>query len=119
MKFSGPKILLHVEGLVVFIVACVFYHVIGVWWKSFAIFFLAPDVSMSGYLLGKTAGARFYNSVHTYIGPFLLWLVVYLASQPGLLPFCVIWVAHIGLDRLLGYGLKYDSDFKDTHLHRL
>ena len=119
MKFSGPRILLHVEGLVVLVVASILYHELGASWGRFAAFFLAPDISMLGYLFGKKVGARAYNSVHTYVGPFLLWAVVYFANRPSLLPVCVIWIAHIGFDRLLGCGLKYDADFKDTHLRRL
>src|SRR5687768_983896 len=117
MKFSRPRVLLHLESLVVLIVACTFYRELDASWVKFAVLFLAPDLSMFGYLWGKKAGAGFYNSVHTYIGPFLLWLVGYFGNQPALLPLCVIWIAHIGLDRLLGYGFKYESDFKDTHLN--
>ncbi len=119
VKLSGPKILLHVEGLVVLVTACAVYRVLGASWTKFAVLFLAPDLFMLGYFFGKKTGARFYNSVHTYVGPFLLGLVGYLANQPALFPFCVIWTAHIGFDRLLGYGLKYESDFKDTHLRRV
>jgi Domain of unknown function (DUF4260) len=119
MKPSGPKILLHVEGLVVLVAACAVYRELGASWTKFAVFFLAPDLFMFGYVFGKKIGALFYNSVHTYLGPFLLGLIGYFANQPVLFPLCAIWTAHIGFDRLLGYGLKYESDFKDTHLHRV
>jgi Domain of unknown function (DUF4260) len=119
VRLSGPKILLHLEGLVVLVAACVLYREFGASWIKFAVFFLAPDLFMLGYVFGKKTGALFYNSVHTYIGPFLLGSAGYLANQPALFPFCAIWTAHIGFDRLLGYGLKYESDFKDTHLHRV
>ena len=119
MKNSGPKILLHLEGFAVLVAACVLYHEIGASWIKFAVLFLAPDLFMLGYLVDKKVGARFYNSVHTYAAPFLLWLVVYFGNQPALLPICLIWIAHIGFDRFLGYGLKYETDFKDTHLHRV
>lgn len=119
MKLSAPKILLHLEGLVVLFMACVFYREVGASWLKFSVLFLAPDLFMLGYLVDQKVGARLYNCVHTYAAPFLLWLVGYFGNQPALLPFCLIWIAHIGLDRLLGYGLKYESDFKDTHLHRV
>ena len=119
MKLSGPKILLHIEGAVVFVAACAFYRKIGAPWLSFAILFLAPDLAMAGYLLGKNHGSVIYNSVHTYAGPFLLWVLAYFANQSSLLPLCLIWVAHIGIDRFLGYGLKSPTDFKDTHLNRV
>src|SRR4051812_22555604 len=119
MKPSGPKILLHLEGLVVLAAACALYRELGSSWTRFAVLFLAPDLFMLGYLFGRKAGARCYNSVHTYVGPILLSLLGYFMGHPALLSFGVIWIAHIGFDRLLGYGLKYESDFKATHLHRV
>ena len=119
MKFSGPKILLHVEGLAVTIAACILYRELGASWTTFAIFFLVPDLSMLGYLFGKRTGARIYNSAHTYVAPFLLWSIVYFASRPSLVPLCLIWIVHIAVDRFLGYGLKYNTDFKHTHLQRM
>ena len=73
---------------------------------------------MLGYLFGKKVGAIAYNSAHTYLAPFFLWALCYLGYRPSLLPLCAIWIAHIGFDRLLGYGLKYATHFKDTHLSR-
>ena len=83
MKLSAPRLLLHVEGGVVLIAACIIYL------------------------------------VHTYAASFILFLVAYFAHMPGLFAICTIWVAHIGFDRLLGYGLKYPTAFKDTHIGRL
>lgn len=119
MKFSGPNLLLRSEGLAVLIAACVAYRELGESWGKFAALFLAPDLLMLGYLLGKKVGAGIYNTGHTYTAPFLLWVLVYSLHRPGLFAFCLIWTAHIGFDRLLGYGLKYSSGFKDTHLNRV
>lgn len=71
---------------------------------------------MLGYLVNVRAGAQLYNAVHTYVGPLLLALYSMGASHPVLLPLTLIWFAHIGMDRMLGYGLKYPTHFKDTHL---
>ncbi len=71
---------------------------------------------MAGYWLGPRWGAIFYNSAHTYIGPVLLAGFAVVSSRPGLLPYSLIWTAHIAMDRALGYGLKYPSGFKKTHL---
>jgi hypothetical protein len=60
-----------------------------------------------------------YNLVHTYAAPFILFLFADFIHRPGLFTICTIWVAHIGFDRLLGYGLKYPTTFKDTHIGRL
>jgi hypothetical protein len=85
----------------------------------FGILFLAPDVSMVGYMAGPRTGARTYNLMHTYVAPAALAAIGYFGNVPALLPLSVIWSAHIGFDRLLGYGLKYETGFKDTHLGKV
>jgi hypothetical protein len=74
---------------------------------------------MLGYFSGVRFGAALYNLVHTLVAPLLFigFSVVY--KQLWLLPYGLIWTAHIGVDRLLGYGLKYPTRFRDTHLQRL
>lgn len=119
MKPLSPKILLHAEGLAVLVVACVAYHGLHAAWLWFAVLFLAPDLSMIGYAFGVKPGAMAYNAAHTYVGPLLLGVLAYLAPAPSLYSYALIWTAHIGFDRLLGYGLKYDTAFKDTHLGRV
>jgi len=119
MKVSWPRFLLHVEGLAVLIVACVAYQKLGASWLKFAVLFLAPDLSMFGYLAGLKTGAAAYNAFHTYLVPVILGAVFYFTQNVALIPLCLIWVAHIGFDRLLGYGLKYATAFKDTHLSRV
>jgi uncharacterized protein DUF4260 len=74
---------------------------------------------MVGYLGGPRLGGLAYNLVHTTSLPLLLLVGSLLAGlTPGLLA-AAIWLAHIGLDRLVGYGLKYPTDAKDTHLGRV
>jgi hypothetical protein len=114
-----PRRLLHLEGLAVLVAALTLYFDAGYGWLALVLLFLAPDLSMLGYLGGPRVGALAYDVVHTYALPVALALVgvlgeVGLATQLGL-----IWLAHIGLDRLLGYGLKYPTGFKDTHLQRV
>ncbi len=119
MKISGPKLLLHLEGLAALLVACVLYHRFGGRWLWFGVFFLAPDLLMLGYAAGIAVGARIYNLGHTYAVPAALALAGYLLGMPELVLAALIWIAHIGADRLLGYGLKYPTAFKDTHLSRV
>jgi hypothetical protein len=119
MKISGPKSLLHLEGLAFLVAACLLYGRTGESWGKFALLFLAPDLLMVGYVFGRKFGAQVYNAGHTYTTPILLWVIARLAHHPLVLPFCLIWVAHIGFDRLLGFGLKYDTAFKDTHLGKV
>jgi hypothetical protein len=85
----------------------------------FAALWLAPDLSMLAYLKRPCLGARCYNAAHTYVLPGMLALCAVLPSVRGLLPLALIWVNHIGVDRLLGYGLKYSDGFGFTHLGRL
>lgn len=114
-----PKPLLHLEGAAVLIGACFVYHELGSSWWRFAALFLAPDLFMLGYVWGTKVGAVAYNLGHTYAVPAAIALIAWLTHSAAALPICVIWVAHIGFDRLLGYGLKYPSAFKETHLARV
>ena len=116
MNPTAPRWLLRLEGLAVLVVTCVEYGRQGYPWGRFFLLFLAPDLLMVGYLGGTKVGAAVYNAGHTYAAPLSLWLVAFFGHLPFLLPLALIWAAHIGFDRLLGYGLKYGTGFKDTHL---
>jgi hypothetical protein len=88
-------------------------------WVLFVVLVLAPDLSMLGYLLGLRFGTALYNLVHALVVPLLLIALSIFYQQFWLLPYGLIWTAHIGLDRLLGFGLKYPTRFSDTHFERL
>lgn len=112
-----PKLWLRLEGGVALIVSGALYAQAGLAWWLFAACFLAPDLSMAGYLFGPRAGAWTYNIVHSYVAPAMTALVCVLLQWP-VTP-VLIWTAHIGFDRLLGYGLKYPTAFAHTHLGRI
>jgi hypothetical protein len=114
-----PKILLHLEGAVILILTVFFYHQLHASWLLFAILFLVPDLFMLGYLANVRIGSAIYNFAHTYITPGLLLAIAHFAAKPQLVPIALIWTAHIGFDRLLGFGLKYPTNFKDTHLQHI
>ena len=114
-----PRRLLHLEGLAVLAAALALYFDAGNGWLLLVLLFLAPDLSMLGYLGGPTLGAAVYDVVHTYALPVALGTVGVLASADLATQLALVWVAHIGLDRALGYGLKYPTGFKDTHLQRI
>lgn len=118
-RFSLPAALLRLEGLAVFILAVIFYAREDLNWWLFAILFLAPDLSAVGYLAGKRAGAICYNIAHTDAMPVALGIVGLFADNDLAIALALIWAAHIGMDRTIGYGLKYSTDFKDTHLSRV
>jgi hypothetical protein len=113
---GGIAILLRLEGAAALVASLAGYHVLGGSWVLFAILFLLPDVSMLGYLLGPRGGAVFYNAFHTYLAPATLALVGWGLALPMLLAPAMIWTAHIAVDRMVGYGLKYASAFGATHL---
>ena len=80
---------------------------------------LAPDLSIVGYLGGNALGAVAYNLAHTYVLPLALALYGYISGQLLVQHLALIWLAHIATDRTLGFGLKYRTGFRDTHLTRL
>lgn len=111
---GGVRLLLRVEGLLVLAGALVLYARGGHSWMLLALLFLAPDLSFAGYLAGPRVGAAAYNALHSYVGPILAALLAVLTGRPPVL--ALVWFAHIGFDRALGYGLKYASGFGATHL---
>ncbi|AEQ52951.1 DUF4260 family protein [Pelagibacterium halotolerans] len=88
------------------------------WWAALLIFF-APDLSFIAYALGPRVGAFCYNLVHIYgLGAALL-AIGLLAAVPLAAALGALWLAHCGLDRMLGYGLKSPEGFSITHLGRI
>jgi hypothetical protein len=103
-----------------FFVACLWaYSLVGASWTLFLLLLLVPDIFMIGYAKNSKLGALVYNAGHTYNIPFLLLGLFLLIHTPILLPLSIIWIAHISMDRMLGFGLKFDTDFKDTHLGKI
>jgi hypothetical protein len=114
-----PRVLLRVEGVIVLLAALYAYDLTGWSWWIFAALALVPDLSMAGYLAGPEAGAVAYNAAHTYVGPAVLAAFGVWAGGGAALALAAIWVAHIGFDRMVGYGLKYPNAFGNTHLGRI
>ena len=111
-----PRPLLHLEGAAVLVVSLFVYHWIQASWFQFALLFLVPDISMLGYAANVRVGAISYNAVHCCAAPLILAACSFGTNHPAILSLSIIWIAHIGFDRMLGYGLKYPTRFKDTHL---
>ncbi|HWK97564.1 MAG TPA: DUF4260 domain-containing protein [Pseudolabrys sp.] len=114
-----PRLLVRAEGAALLAIAALLYARTGESWWLFAVLFLAPDLSFVGYLGGPKIGAIVYNCAHTLIGPAALGLAGLLLPNPLLIALALIWTAHIGFDRMLGYGLKYAAGFGFTHLGRI
>jgi hypothetical protein len=113
---GGVRVLLRLEGLCVLMVSLLAYAKFGEGWAIFALFFFTPDLSFLGYLAGPKFGAILYNSAHSFIGALALLAGGVLLSIPVAVTAGLIWAAHIGFDRALGYGLKYSTGFGFTHL---
>jgi hypothetical protein len=116
---GGVKILLRLEGLTLFAAMLVLYATWGGSWWIFAILFLAPDLSFAAYLIDPKTGALVYNAAHSYMAPVALLTLGFALGEPLILSIAMIWLAHIGIDRALGYGLKYAAGFGFTHLGRI
>jgi Domain of unknown function (DUF4260) len=113
---GGVRWLLRAEGGIVLVAALLAYSKFGLGWGTFALYFLAPDLSFLGYLAGSFVGALAYNSAHSYVGAVVVLVAGTLLSAPAITAAGLIWCAHIGMDRALGYGLKYSAGFGFTHL---
>ncbi|HRP78740.1 MAG TPA: DUF4260 domain-containing protein [Aquamicrobium sp.] len=111
--------LLRLENAALAALAIGLYWHGGASWWLFAALILAPDIAFVGYLRGPKVGAFFYNAAHSWIGPVLAGAVGWVWQQPLAVSLALIWAAHIGIDRALGYGLKHQSGFSDTHLGRI
>lgn len=113
---SWPRMLLRVEGACIFGSTIWAYSRIGKPWWTFAAILLVPDLGMAGYLANTSAGAALYNSVHTETPAIILLCAALARKDNTLTGLALCWLAHIGMDRMFGFGLKYGTGFGHTHL---
>ena len=113
---GAVRILLRLEGLSVLLLCLLLYAKLGAGWHAFFLLFLIPDLSLIAYTAGIKFGSIAYNAAHSYCGALTCIVIGILLPSPGALSAGIIWCAHIGFDRALGYGLKYPTNFRDTHL---
>ncbi|MEK4537931.1 MULTISPECIES: DUF4260 domain-containing protein [Peribacillus] len=113
------KKLIHSEGLMVLIAIIYIYSINEFSWWIFLLLLLTPDISMLAYLINNQIGAKVYNLFHTYTISILIILLAVSLNQDTILMVGLIWTAHIGMDRFLGYGLKYTTAFKATHIQEV
>jgi len=113
---GGIRQTLRLEGLAVLVISVASYWQLdGNWWWFFGLL-LWPDLAFFAYIKSSRMGAQIYNMLHSYIGPLAIGLTGSLAGQQALILFALIWTAHIGMDRFVGYGLKYPEQPDVTHL---
>jgi hypothetical protein len=114
-----PGLLLRLEGAAVLAGSLVLYFDQGYGWLALVVLVLAPDLAMIAYAAGPRVGAVVYDIAHTEALPVALGVAGLLATETRPVQLALIWLVHIGADRLLGYGLKYPTAFGDTHLQRV
>ncbi|MEN9407096.1 MAG: hypothetical protein RLZZ455_312 [Candidatus Parcubacteria bacterium] len=110
---------LHIEGLAVFLSSVYLYYLLGADWLLFVILFLTPDISMIGYVKNTKIGAITYNFVHNYVLGLVVCMIGLVLGSTLAVSLGLILLAHVGIDRFLGFGLKYPTHFKETHLQKL
>jgi hypothetical protein len=116
---GAPRHWLRIEGLAALAAGSGLYLHLGGQLVWLVPLLLVVDVSMAGYLVGPRAGAALYNLAHNWAaGIAVLALGWWLGSAATVLAGAIL-VAHTGMDRAAGYGLKYPTGFGDTHLGRL
>jgi len=103
---TRPALVRRADGFAVALAAVLLFRELGVAWWIFAAAFLAPDLVFLAYLAGARAGAAAYNLVHTLLWPALLFGLGLLTERTGLMAAGLIWLAHIGVDRAVGFGPK-------------
>lgn len=119
MKASLPRVLLQAEGLALFGAAIALYLHLDFSVLALVLLFLAPDLCFVAFLFGEKTGARAYDAVHTAIWPLALGALGAVADESTLVQIALIWLGHIGLDRAIGYGLRYPDSARETHLDRV
>ena len=116
---GAPKLWLRAEATVLLVGALTAFFTTGQPWWLVPAFLLVPDLSWAGYLGGTRVGAVIYNAAHSTPLPAVMVALGWWQHQSLVLALGLIWATHIGLDRLMGYGLKYGDNFQHTHLGML
>lgn len=115
-RLTMPGAFLRLEGFAVLTVVLMLYAHQGYSWLMFVLLLFVPDLAILSFSLNKRLGSIVYNVIHTYTLPLFLAVISFISSYSFGLQLAFIWLAHIAIDRSIGYGLKYLGQFKETHL---
>jgi len=110
------KSIIKLEEIGLFALGIYFFSQMQYAWWWFLVLILLPDLSMIGYIFGNKIGALCYNVAHHRGIAIILYFVGIYYSNPAIQLSGVILFAHSSMDRMFGYGLKYETGFKYTHL---
>jgi uncharacterized protein DUF4260 len=105
-RVLGAALLLRAEGACLLALSVLLYWINGASWVLFALLVLVPDLSLLGYAVGQRVGAATYNAFHAYPLPAILAAFGLLGGSTLAMAVALIWLAHIGMDRTLGFRLK-------------
>lgn len=118
-SMSIARVVLHLEGLVLFLVCLYLYYLTQASWALFILLFFIPDFAVLGYVKrDKKIGAIIYNSVHNYVLSVFLMVIGLYTTYQIFYPLGIILTAHISLDRFMGFGLRYTDVFRITHIQK-
>lgn len=110
------KILLKLEAMALMVLGIFMFGLLGYQWWLLPALILTPDLSMLGYVFGSKVGAYCYNVAHhTGVAIFLYFVGIYFMLPIVQLIGTILFI-HVAMDRIFGYGLKYEKGFKFTHL---
>lgn len=110
------KNLIRIEELFLFLLSIYLFSNLNFAWWWFPLLLLVPDIGMIGYLINTKIGAVAYNIVHHRALSISIYIVASILLMPVLQLVGLIMFAHSTMDRIFDYGLKYNDDFKHTHL---
>jgi hypothetical protein len=113
---TDPVLVQRLEGAALAVAATLAFFYLGFPWWAFLVLLVAVDLFALGYLAGPRPGAVVYNLGHSLILPAAAVVTYCLTGAPQLLALASVWLAHIGIDRALGFGLKHPQAFGLTHL---
>jgi hypothetical protein len=111
--------MLRVEGLITMIIALVAAIYCKTHWLLILALFFTFDITLLGYKINPRIGAIMYNIGHTLSLPLPLLMLGIILQVPLLISICLLWIGHIGYDKMLGFGLKYPEKFEDTYLQHV
>jgi Domain of unknown function (DUF4260) len=113
---AAPRRWLRIEAAALLVGSLIAYSSTDRSWWLVPVILLLPDLAMVGYIGGTRLGAIAYNLAHNAALPAAVVALGWWQHEALALALGLVWLAHIGMDRLMGYGLKYDDDFQHTHL---
>lgn len=114
-----PRLFLQLDGLILFVGSLILFGRTHQHWWWVPLLLFAPDIFMVGYARSTKVGALIYNIGHSYLLPAITTFYGWRSNHLLTLGIGLIWLSHIGMDRVAGYGLKYDDNFQHTHLGNL